>query len=327
MGAVDVSGRQCLPLTTQDEVAFKALAAGEDVDPERARRLASVGLAVSNPYEPGKWVAVDPRAAAQRLLAAERDSLAQSLDRLRQVPALEGLYAHFDQHRLYGGPGSEFLPTMAQMNDRLGEVSAHASQEICSVQPAPPAQRNPNVRRLGTDRSLALLRDGRVSMRLIYSVEALADDATRAYADEFIGAGGQIKVSAYREPRMMVIDRRDLFIDDFIQGGVESHSGWHVSDRSAVAWAAVVFDRLWDQSRWWSEALAAAGDIRLTCRQLDILALYDAGLDQPAAAKELRISSRTVASELADARAALGLSSTYQLMAWYGRWVARHREE
>ncbi|MFF1961630.1 hypothetical protein ACFVWX_32245 [Streptomyces sp. NPDC058220] len=312
-----------LPLTADDQVTYKAIAAGEEVDEVLARRLASIGLVVPNPYEPGRWVAVDPRAAAQQLLSVEQEALAGSLERMRQVPILESLYSHFDPHRLYGGPGSEFLPTMAQMNDRLGQISAHAGREICSVQPAPPAERVPAARQLGSDRSLALLRGGRVSMRLVYGTGVLADEDTRVYADEFISSGGEIKVSSSRDPRMVIIDGRDLFIDDFIHDEAEPHSGWHVRDRCAVAWAHVVFERLWGRATWWSEALAKSGDSRLTSRQLDILALYEAGLDQPKAARELGVSSRTVANELADARASLGLSTTYQLMGWYGRWIAK----
>ncbi|MFE3903231.1 hypothetical protein ACFXPY_23685 [Streptomyces sp. NPDC059153] len=162
-------------------------------------------------------------------------------------------------------------------------------------------------------------------MRLVYGAGALADEGTRACADEFIRSGGEIKVSSSRDPRMVIIDGRDLFIDDYIHDEAEPHSGWHVRDRSAVAWAGVVFERLWGRATWWAEALAESGDSKLTSRQLDILALYDAGLDQPRAGRELGISSRTVASELADARTSLGLSTTYQLMGWYGRWTAKQQ--
>lgn len=317
-------GAAAQPLTPEEQVAYKAVTAGEAVDEVSARRLADRGLIVPDPYDADRWVPLDPRAVAQRLLDAEQQALARSLERLRQIPAVEGLYAHFEEHRMYGGaPQSELLPTMAQMNDRLGEVSALATDEICTVQPAPPAERVPDVRRLGSDRSLKLLRGGRVGMRLVYGLAALADEATRQYADAFMEAGGQIKVSSAREQRMVIVDGSSLFIDDHVIEGTESHSGWHVRDRATVAWAKAGFERLWERARWWSEALAEAGDIRLSPRQLDILALFDAGLDQPAAARDLKISHRTISAELAEARTALGVANTYQLMAWYGRWAAR----
>ncbi|MET9953487.1 LuxR C-terminal-related transcriptional regulator [Streptomyces sp. NPDC006339] len=311
------------PLTAEEQVAYKAIAAGGDADEKSTQRLAEEGLIVPDPYAPGRWVAMDPRAVAQRLLADEQETLARSLERMRQVPVIEGLAAHFDAHRLYGGPGSEFLPTMAQVNDRLGAVSTLATKEICTVQPAPPAERSAEVKRLGSDRSIALLQSGRVGMRLVYGIGALADEATRRYADAFIAAGGQIKVSAAREQRLIIVDQDSLFVDDYVLEGTESHSGWHIRDRATIAWAKAAFDRLWERARWWSEALAEAGDIRLSPRQLDILGLFDAGLDSRAAAKELGVSPRTVATELTEAKSALGVTTTYQLMAWYGRWAAR----
>ncbi|MFC8155882.1 hypothetical protein ACFUO0_17780 [Streptomyces cinereoruber] len=311
------------PLSPEEQVAYKAIAGGGSADEESARRLADRGLVVRDPYDIARWVAIDPRAAAQRLLAEEQEALARSLERMRQVPVIEGLYAHFEAHRLYGGPGSELLPTMAQVNDRLGSVSALATAEICSVQPTPPAERNAGARQLGSDRSLALLRSGRIGMRLVYGLAALMDEATREYADAFMEAGGQIKVSPSREQRMVIVDNDNLFIDDHVIAGTESHSGWHVRDRATVAWARAGFDRLWERARWWSEALAEAGDIRLSPRQLDILALFDAGLDSRAAAREVGISPRTLAAELTEAKASLGVSTTYQLMGWYGRWAAR----
>ncbi|WP_282698306.1 hypothetical protein [Streptomyces sp. CC208A] len=315
-----------LALTPDDQVTYKAIAAGEPVCDQAAQRLAATGLVIRDPYDPAGWVAIDPRAVAQRVLEAEQETLERSLTRIRQISAIEGLYAHFEEYRMYGGAErSELLPTMAQMNDRLGAVSALATDEICTVQPAPPAERNVDVRRLGSDRSLKLLRSGRVGMRLVYGLAALTDEGTRAYADAFMAAGGQIKVSSAREQRLVIVDTASLFIDDHVIDGTESHSGWHVRDRATVAWAKAGFERLWTRARWWSEALAEAGDIRLTARQLDILTLFDAGLDQPAAARELKLSHRTVSSELAEARTAVGVSTTNQLMAWYGRWTAQAR--
>ncbi|MFC8175276.1 hypothetical protein [Streptomyces sp. NPDC057325] len=150
---------------------------------------------------------------------------------------------------------------MAQVNDRIGSVSALATTEICSVQPAPPAERNADARQLGSDRSLTLLRSGRIGMRLVYGLAALTNEGTRAYADAFMEAGGQIKVSASREQRMVIVDGDHLFIDDHVIAGTESHSGWHVRDRATVASARAAFDRLWERARWWSEALAEAGGI------------------------------------------------------------------
>ncbi|MGW9436097.1 hypothetical protein [Streptomyces sp. NPDC055607] len=122
---------------------------------------------------------------------------------------------------------------------------------------------------------------------------------------------------------MVIVDGDHLFIDDHVIAGTESHSGWHVRDRATVAWARAAFGRLWERARRRSEELAEAGDIRLSSRQLYVLALFDAGLGGRAAAKELGTSPRTLAAEHTEAESSLGVSTTYQMMAWYGRWAAR----
>lgn len=310
-----------LPLTAADEAAYKDVANGVGVADAEVERLAALGLVVESPYVSGQWVALDPRDALQRLLEAQRDALAKTVGQLALLPALEGLRVHFDPQRMYGGHPSEFLPTVAQMDTRLGETSSRARVEVLSAQPSAPSRRESGSRKLGSDRSLALLGRG-VHVRLLYGPAAVAEEATREYVEAFVKAGGDVRVHRAAFPRVVIVDDRDAFVDDYVTRNGSSVSGWHISDRCAVSWARVVFDHLWAASCSWRQALGWRAD-GLSERQLEVLGYMNAGHDQPTVARMARISERLLSSELSAARERLGLVSTYQLMAWYGRWAAR----
>ncbi|MCP3758232.1 phospholipase D family protein [Streptomyces sp. TBY4] len=309
-----------LPLTAADEAMYKAVADGAEVADGDIQRLAGLGLVVESPYISGQWVALDPRDALQRLLEAQQDALAKTVGQLALLPALEGLRVHFDPQRMYGGHASEFLPTVAQMDNRLGETSSRARVEVLSAQPYAPSRRDSGSRKLGSDRSIALLGRG-VHVRLLYGGAAVADDATKEYVAAFTHAGGDVRVHRAAFPRVVIVDDRDAFVDDHVTRKGGSVSGWHISDRCAVSWARVTFDHLWAASCTWERALGwtASG---LSERQLELLRFMDAGHDQPTVAKKAGVSLRLLAKELAAARGQLGLATTNQLMGWYGRWAA-----
>lgn len=326
MGNVDEAGGTLVPLglNGEDQAVYRALAAGTR-PPQGAdlSRLAAAGLVDESPYEPNSWLAMDPRAAIQRVLEAERSQLAASLRRLEAIPVLEGLSPAFEQNRRFDSMGSEFLPTKAQMNDRIGEVTGKAAVELLAAQPVRPVDRDPVTHRMGTDRSLAALERG-ASLRLLYRANAASHPGTQAYVAALMEAGGEVRAMAGRFPRFIIIDQKSLFIDDHVTGHAESHSGWHVADRSSVMWARHAFDLFWDNAVPWAQAMAAADEGVLSDQQLDILEQLNAGHSQEDAARRLFMSNRWVSEGLSSARRQLGFKSTFQLMAWYGRWVERN---
>lgn len=314
-------------LTAADEAVYKALAADEPL-PVGAdlSRLVRLGLVDEAPSGETAILAMDPRAAIQRLLEAENARLTASLQRLTAIPVLEGLTPAFEWNRRFDRMGSEFLDTKSMMNERIGEVTGTAQVELLAAQPALPVERDPATRRMGTDRSLATLRRG-ANLRLLYRSTAAADPSTQAAAAELMKAGGEVRAVAGRFPRMIIVDQKSLFIDDHVTQGTEAHRGWHVANRSAVMWARHVFELYWENAAPWAQAVAAAGEVVVSDRQMDILEQLNAGASQEGAARALAISDRWVNKELADARERLGLRSTLQLMAWYGRWLERNSKQ
>ncbi|MFF5703371.1 LuxR C-terminal-related transcriptional regulator [Streptomyces sp. NPDC012794] len=310
--------RPILPLTSSDIDDYKTVAAGEALEaPERLLRL---GLVVQSPYADGRPVALDPRDVQQKLLEARYKELATLAEQLRLLPQLETLRTAYEPEPRRGEPSSELLQTMTQMDTRIGEASSRATVECLSAQPIPRAKRDPKSLQTGLERSLALLRRG-VTVRLLYGPAALNDPATREYVEEFIGEGGGVRI--HRRPfiRTLIVDGSDLFIDDYRKSTPPPAAGCHITDRAVVAWARQVYTYLWESSYTWKESLAWDTEA-LSERQLKILGDMAAGYDQEVIAHRIGISPRQVTADLKEARTRLGMRSTYQLMAWYGRWMA-----
>ncbi|MET8765448.1 hypothetical protein [Streptomyces sp. NPDC004658] len=308
-----------LPLTQEDFDAYRAIAEGHTPpDGYAVERLISFRLVDPDPYAPGSYIAHDPRAAAQGLTTSVLSELQSLVTRVAQIPALEGLAQHFDPHRLYGGPGSEYLATAAQMNARLGEVGDAAVAEFCSIQPGEPADRDPEILRLGVERTRTALHRG-VHVRSLYHRSVHEHAQTRDYITEMTADGAEVRVSALPGPRIVIIDRRHLFIDNHVIEGAEGNSGWHVFDRAAVMWARAVFDLFWDNATRWHDVCRSAGTGPLSERQWRILRELDAGYPAQQVGPRIGLSRSAVDKELAAIRKALNFDTMYQVMAWYGR--------
>ncbi|MFD8027800.1 LuxR C-terminal-related transcriptional regulator [Streptomyces sp. NPDC059717] len=318
MSELDRPGGE-LPLTEADFEAYRQIAEGypppAGYNPDR---LIALRLVDPDPYTPGAFIPHDPRAAAQGLTTAVLRDLTRLTEQVAHIPALERLAEHFDPHRLYGGPGSEFLSTAALMNARLGEVGAAALKEFLSVQPGEPADRDPAILRLGVERTRSALRRG-VHVRSIYHRSAHEHDQTREYVSAMVADGADVRASDMPGPRMVIIDGRHLFIDNLVIDGAEGNSGWHVFDRAAVAWVRGLFDLFWDAAERWQDLCATREASPLSERQLRILRMLAAGYAQQQIGSRIGLSERAIAKELRLVRHALGAQTTYEVMAWYGR--------
>ncbi|WP_435643339.1 hypothetical protein ACR9VJ_17995 [Streptomyces sp. H49] len=306
-------------LGEEDFDAYRLIAEGKEPPAGYdVTRLVSLRLVDPAPYTPGGYIAHDPRGAAQSLTAGILGNLQHLVLQASQIPALERLAEHYDPHRLYGGPGSEYLVDATQMNARLGEVGAAAGSEFCAIQPSEPGDRDPEILRLGVARTRAALKRG-VTVRSIYHRSAVEHGQTCEYIEAMVADGAEVRASALPGPRMVLIDKRHLFIDNHVIEGSEGNSGWHVFDRAAVMWARSVFDLFWNHATRWTDLRRTAQAGPLTERQWRILRELDSGYSAKQVGPSIGLSRRAVDKELAAIRNALGCSTLYQVMAWYGR--------
>ncbi|MEV7282940.1 hypothetical protein, partial [Streptomyces sp. NPDC093111] len=276
-------------LSATEVAAYRAVASGRLVtDGSALRRLAQLGLV---DLTADRQVALDPRVAAQRLLAQQRSDLMRTLERMDRIPELEALAEHYDPSRMYGGPGSEFLATKELMNRRIGEVLEGAAAELLTVQPGEPEERDPDVQRKGTDRARALLYRG-VACRFLYAAAALEHDDTCDYVEGILSAGGEVRVGRDLPPRM-ILTGRNLFIDNHIVPG-EPDAGWHVTDMPSIASHRIIFDGYWERATPWQEARHTLAETVTSARQRTILRAMETADSQAKVAERADVSEREV---------------------------------
>jgi DNA-binding NarL/FixJ family response regulator len=87
-----------------------------------------------------------------------------------------------------------------------------------------------------------------------------------------------------------------------------------------VAWARAAFDLFWDHATRWQDLALTTNDDPLTERQWRILGDLNAGYSQQQVGPRIGLSRRAVDKELAAIRESLSFATTYQVMAWYGRF-------
>lgn len=308
-------------LRSTEVAAYRSIAAGEHPEPSLATdRLAALGLVEHRPHD-GSWVAHDPRAAAQNLMGDALAELGELVTRIHEIPTLATLSVDYDPHRMYGGPASEFLPTRDAMNGCIGDASAAASTSVLTAQPGAPADRDPHVVALGTQRTIETLEAG-AEVRSLYTSAAVSHRQTAAYVEQIISAGAEVRTLSGTFPRMMIVDRRHLFVENHIITGADNDAGWHVTDRGCVAWAETVFGALWDRANRWSDTGPDA-DAVTTGRQRQILVELEAGYTTQQTARRLEISDRTVTGELSALRKTLSMRTLYQVMTWWATSLDR----
>ncbi|MFD6427062.1 LuxR C-terminal-related transcriptional regulator [Streptomyces sp. NPDC060198] len=321
MAEVGQEGRALLAESAVE--TYRAVAAGEPpADDAALAELAALQLVAADPYRPGHHIARDPRAVAQELMTSALADLTATVARITQIPAVEGLATEYDPHRFYGGPGSEYLGTPALMNSRIGPLTDTATQEVYTAQPGEPADRDPEILRLGAERTEAACRRG-VRVRSLYTARVAEHAQAAEHAERLVQAGSEVRVLSSPFPRMVILDRQHLFIDNLIVDGAGAHSGWHVSDRSAVMWARAVFEEYWGRATPWQALHRASVDAVSTSRQRSILRELEAGQAQKQVGKRLGLAERTVTKELAALRDQLGVRTLYQVMIWWGRTPER----
>ncbi|MFE7237154.1 LuxR C-terminal-related transcriptional regulator [Streptomyces sp. NPDC057580] len=304
-------------LTAGERETYRMVAAGDDLPPGRETdRLAALGLIEYRPYDGGYWAAQDPTVVARTLLAEALSKVVTAAEEARSANTFGTLAPHFDTSRMWGGGPSEFLGSRNEMNARIGDVTAAACESACTAQPGEPTTRDPQIAAAGVERMLATLQAG-VRIRTLYNSLAASHAQTCGYVEQITDAGAEARTLGTPFPRMMIIDGKHLFVDNFLIPAAEADSGWHITDRGSVAWAQHVFNCFWDRGSRWVDLTQDVDGLTTTGRQRQILTELEAGYSQQQAGRRLGIAERTVAKELGTLRKALGVSSLYQVTMWW----------
>ncbi|WP_309056726.1 LuxR C-terminal-related transcriptional regulator [Streptomyces sp.] len=299
-------------LTTREAAAYRDIAEGRPVHPDLVARLTDLGLLG---HVGSELVPLDPRVAAQRLLAAHRATLEQALREVSYLPALEALSQHYAPSQFYGGPASKLLQSKEAMNAEIGMALDETTRELLTAQPGQPEDRDPEVQREGIERARRLLERG-VAVRSIYTAAALEHEPTVEYVDLILEGGAEVRVAHDLPPRM-VLTGSTLFIDNVVVADEDPNAGWCVTDIAAVSFARTVYEAYWARAVPWETARAALRDAVTSTRQRYILRGLAKGGTQATIAAQLEVSEREVRRDLEDLRARLALPSTNALLYWW----------
>lgn len=284
--------------------------------------LVDWGFVVFDDEHPDDPVPLDPQEAGRRRLEADLRQAADRVARMQAMPALvDELRVDFERNCWRSG-GSEFLAERHLVNARLDDVIGQARQELLTAQPGGP--RTPEELARSVDRDSAGLARG-VRMRTLYR-DTVRDHPITAEAARVMSAKGR----AYRTlvgpfHRLIVIDRREAFISDYM--GAPDHSAWHVTDRALVAFVVQVFEETWLRAQVWHGELRAgrttetssaadgsgAVGVRTNAVQRAILRDMAAGMQQRITASRIGISLRTLTDEIAVLKEMWGASTLHEL--------------
>jgi len=203
------------------------------------------------------------------------------------------------------GEGMRHLRTRAAARARLAEFVDVASHEHLAMNPEPAF--DAEAARPGVAMDRKLLRR-RVSMRVL-GVQPASPDPLFRYGRTPEDARPTYREAASVPMKLIVVDRK-VALFPVSPGNVE-RGYLEVTHSPVVAALVALFERHWAGSR--SPLEARMPRIDLAPRERALLQLLARGLTDSAAARELRISTRTVSTIIRSLMDRLGVENRFQL--------------
>ncbi|KDN86700.1 hypothetical protein KCH_15440 [Kitasatospora cheerisanensis KCTC 2395] len=292
-------------------------------DPAIDERLRAAGLIAPNPDAPGTMLALEPGLAAAR----RRDTLlAQAGAALQEAASLETEYRDLAVAFSIADPDMvdgavEYLQGMEQINARIADLIANGTQELLTAQPTGP--RVAERLAISENRDTDAIRRG-MAMRTIYRTTARSDATTGEWVAHKTALGAHIRTLDEPFSRAIVVDRCRAVLPNlrpWTGAGPEPLRAIVVHDEALARHVAEAFDRDWDRSTPWTGAEEPRAG--LTDLQVAIGRRLAEGMLQPAIARDLEVSSRTVTHQIAQMKVAAGVTTLFQLAIWWERRSGR----
>ncbi|MCQ0021577.1 LuxR C-terminal-related transcriptional regulator [Streptomyces somaliensis DSM 40738] len=286
------------------ELGVTTEAAGDSV-----RRLLALRLLRTEPGAEGRVSAVSPQSAAVLAALPVENRLRRQMEEVQRLRhRIEGLLPFYERGR-GGGPGSDSLQALPELDDVLAVLAHQAAtcrEEVLTAQPG--GRRNVDELAEAVERDEGILRR-KVRMRTLYQHPARFHQATAAYAERLAQLGGEVRTTSANLMRLIVFDRKTALIShvDHPRGAVL------VRDRSVVDFVVQAFEHIWlkadpfpvDHDRELIQSVSEDTDQTL-------LRLLVSGESDQAVARRLGVSMRTVQRRLGKISEELGATSRLQ---------------
>ncbi|MEU7106348.1 helix-turn-helix transcriptional regulator [Streptomyces sp. NPDC046215] len=271
------------------------------------RRLVALGLV--RVRDDGSVVAVDPAIGVERLI---EDTLSGLRARMRDVDAARSavseLGREFQRGTRVAAADIEQVLGGREVWARLDELAFFAHREVLAIHPSAPWKgRNIEAAR---PLDLRCLRRG-LTFRMVVVREALRDALTRAYVDELVSAGAQVRCVGEPVQRTIVYDRSQAVVP--LDPGETRRGAVVVRQPGLVTGLVDLFERTWESAADIATLEGGPGGehplSELDKQVLDVLSRVD---KDEVAARELGVSLRTFQRYVAQVMARTGANSRFQ---------------
>ncbi|MCZ0984004.1 LuxR C-terminal-related transcriptional regulator [Streptomyces diastatochromogenes] len=290
--------------------------------------LRRLGVLVREPFRPGIYVMAERQHIEDRLRDA---AVRQIITGATFMSGIGDLLEDLDRERERTELGrqrsscvSYFIDGIDGVHEVMSALVYGAKKEILSVQPG---RRKRHLLNKSMPRDIELVTRG-VKMRTIYQRVNLPVPHVRRYVAHVSAGGGEFRVTDAPLEKMVMIDRTHVFIPDSGSGRDHTAGAWHIRDPAAVLYLARIFDLEWLRAIPWDAnpgpwetkdrtCGSAWKKAKTTARQRFILRGICMGQSYEQIGRQLGIKVRTVSTEMATARAKVGVDTNEALTYWF----------
>ncbi|HYN97513.1 MAG TPA: LuxR C-terminal-related transcriptional regulator [Pilimelia sp.] len=218
-------------------------------------------------------------------------------------PQPEALPAALRAASLPVGDGLRHLPSRALTRARLGELVQVACHEHLAMNPEPAFEAQAARPAVGMDRALL---DRGVTMRVV-GVQSVDRDPLTEHGRDATEARPDYREASSVPMKLFVVDRRIALFP--VAPGDPERGYLEVAQPPLVSALVALFERHWSVA----QPSPTPGAAPLTPRERALVALLAAGHTDDAAARRLRISTRTVSNVIRDLMDRVGAGNRFQL--------------
>jgi hypothetical protein len=269
----------------------------------------------------GGYRATEPDLVISRLVDDATHRIAEISAFIAGLPSLRQTLTQIYRETLSSDRSGqvEHLHGNSLINERIEEAISCAAGELITAQPGGPRTRELLDRSIPRDTE-ALERG--VKMRTLYHATARHSPLTQEWAKVMADKGGEIRTLDAPFLRMVIIDRKSAFIQDFLyRDADEPGNAWAhlIKDPAVCAFIAEIFERDWNHADYWHGSEEGAVISGVTTRmQRAILRQLSSGRTQEQTARDLGLSTRTLQKHLTSLRTRVPhLQSVPQMTYWW----------
>ncbi|MFJ5923832.1 LuxR C-terminal-related transcriptional regulator [Kitasatospora sp. NPDC092948] len=300
-----------IDISPEARALYTRVAAGEpisDEDQGAAWQLLNRGLLRE---DPGRGLAlVDPGYVGARW---EAEYHGQAAALLAQAATVSDLLA--DLRQAYDGRSVDpraglvdLVRGSTAINARIGQLLDGCTTELLVCQPGGARSRETLEETKGRD--IETIQRG-VAVRTLYHADARTGEATELWVAEMTKAGAEIRTLAEPFQRMILIDRSMAVIPgNSILTTSREAVAYVVNDPGVTGFLAANFERDWSRAAPWT---GLEEQSMLTPRHEQILRALEQEQSYEAIGKQMKVSSRTVAMQVAEMKEILGVDTLFGL--------------